>query len=130
MTSLRYSRIVLIISAILWSAFVAYIGYNQYSVQRELAVSQALSEARGSYDKDLVYRRWVAKRGGVYVAVSDDTPPNPYLQYLPNRDIITEQGQKLTLINPAYMTRQVYELAAQQYGLQSHITSLKPLRPQ
>jgi len=66
----------------------------------------------------------------VYVAVNDDTPPNPYLQHLLNRDIVTEQGQKLTLINPAYMTRQVYELAAQQYGAQGHITSLKPLRPQ
>ncbi|OQY21022.1 MAG: hypothetical protein B6I37_09405 [Desulfobacteraceae bacterium 4572_35.2] len=71
---MRYSRIVLIISAILWSAFVAYIGYSQYSVQRELAVAQARSEARGSYNKDLVYRRWIAKHGGVYVAVNDDTP--------------------------------------------------------
>ena len=130
MTSLRYSRIVLIISAILWSAFVIFIGCSQYVVQKQQAVAQALSEARGSYNKDLVYRRWIARYGGVYVAVNDDTPPNPYLQHLPNRDIVTEQGQKLTLINPAYMTRQVYELAAQQCGAPNNVTSLKPLRPQ
>jgi len=43
--------------------------------------------------------------------------------------VTTTAGQKLTLVNPAYMTRQVYELAANEYGVQGHITSLKPLRP-
>jgi PAS domain-containing protein len=37
---------------------------------------------------------------------------------------------KLTLINPAYMTRQVLELGAQTNGIQGHITSLKPIRPE
>ena len=32
-------------------------------------------------------------------------------------------------MNPAYMTRQVHELGKKQYGLQGHITSLKPLNP-
>lgn len=33
-------------------------------------------------------------------------------------------------MNPAYMTRQVLELGAEQYGLRGHITSLNPLRPE
>jgi PAS domain-containing protein len=33
-------------------------------------------------------------------------------------------------MNPAYMTRQVHELAAQVYGLKGHLTSLKPIRPE
>jgi PAS domain S-box-containing protein len=62
--------------------------------------------------------------------VTPDTPPTPYLANTPERDLITLSGRRLTLINPAYMTRQIYELA-QQAGLpQGHLTSLKPLRPQ
>ncbi|MEW8193108.1 MAG: DUF3365 domain-containing protein [Candidatus Thiodiazotropha sp.] len=33
------------------------------------------------------------------------------------------------MVNPAYMTRQVAELAAQSNGIQLHITSLNPIRP-
>jgi signal transduction histidine kinase len=33
-------------------------------------------------------------------------------------------------MNPAYMTRQVHELAKEVYGVHGHITSLSPIRPQ
>ena len=36
----------------------------------------------------------------------------------------------LYLMNPAFMTRQVHELKAQEDGVLDHITSLKPLRPE
>ncbi len=62
--------------------------------------------------------------------MTPDTPPTPYLAKLPERDIVTPSGRRLTLLNPAYMTRQIYELA-QKSGLpRGHLTSLKPLRPQ
>jgi len=35
----------------------------------------------------------------------------------------------LTLINPAYMTRQVYKLAKEKYKMEEHITSLSPKNP-
>lgn len=57
------------------------------------------------------------------------TPPNPHLADIPNRDVVTTDGQPLTLVNPAYMTRKVHELGATQFGVKSHITSLNPLRP-
>ena len=61
--------------------------------------------------------------------VSEITPPNPYLK-VPNRDITTSHGLSLTLVNPAYMTRQVNEMAMQMSGFQGHLTSLNPLRPE
>ena len=83
-----------------------------------------------NYERDVLYRRWAAAHGGVYVPVTPDTPPTPYLSRLPERDIVTPSGRRLTLLNPAYMTRQVYDLA-QGAGLpRGHLTSLKPLRPQ
>jgi diguanylate cyclase (GGDEF)-like protein len=63
--------------------------------------------------------------------VSKDTPPNPYLANIPERDIKTPAGKTLTLINPAYMMRQIYEIEQQEgYTFLGHITSLNPLRPQ
>ncbi len=83
-----------------------------------------------SFEKDLVYRRWASSHGGVYVPATDDTPPNPYLAAIKNRDLVSPWGKKYTLMNPAYMTRQVHELGREQYGYHGHITSLNPLRPE
>jgi two-component system CheB/CheR fusion protein len=65
----------------------------------------------------------------VYVPVSEHTPPNPYLN-VPNRDVTTTAGLPLTLVNPAYMVRQVNQLAQPGRGSRGHLTSLKPLRPE
>ncbi|MFA5082917.1 MAG: DUF3365 domain-containing protein, partial [Hydrogenophilaceae bacterium] len=96
----------------------------------ETVLELARTVAKSHFDKDLLFRRWVAMRGGVYVPPTAETPPNPHLAFLKARDVTTTTGQALTLVNPAYMTRQVYELAANEYGVQGHITSLKPLRPE
>lgn len=89
----------------------------------------ARRKARITFDNDLLYRRWSAKQGGVYVRVSEDTPPNPCLQ-VPDRDVTTTPGLSLTLVNPAYMARQVHDLADASGGSRVHLTSLKPLRPE
>lgn len=98
--------------------------------ERDSARGFAKIEANTRFNKDILYRRWVAMHGGVYVPVSANTPPNPYLAFLPERDVVTTTGKKLTLINPAYMSRQVYELAAKEDGTNAHITSLNPIDPQ
>lgn len=85
--------------------------------------------ARSSSEKDLLVRRWAAGHGGVYVPITDQTPPNPYLTNMPERDLTTPTGRALTLMNPAYMTRQVYELSRAEGLASGHITSLKPIRP-
>ena len=88
----------------------------------------ALIEARAYLNKDQALRLWAASHGGVYVPVSKRTPPNPYLVNVPERDIRTPQGQQLTLMNPAYMIRQVMSEYAQRYHVRGHITSLKFFR--
>ena len=86
-------------------------------------------EARSAFEKDLVYRRWAAGHGGVYVPVTEQIPPNEHLSHVPERDITTPSGRRLTLVNPAYMTRQVHELGSRSYGLKGKITSLNPVNP-
>ena len=98
--------------------------------QRRETLDLAYTTALTLYEKDLLYRRWAAGHGGVYVPVTAATPPSPYLSHLPERDLQTPSGRRLTLINPAYMTRQVYELAQEIGQPQGHLHSLKPLRPE
>ena len=88
----------------------------------------ARTQGRAAFDKDVLYRRWNASIGGVYAPVGPDTPPNPYLD-VERRDIHLPHGEMLTLVNPAYMTRQVHEIGLMEWGLVGHITSLQPIRP-
>jgi signal transduction histidine kinase len=96
---------------------------------KDRTLDVALIQARVAYEKDIIFRRWNNQHGGIYVDASV-TPPNPYLADIPERDIRTPSGKTLTLVNPAYMTRQLYELEQRVSGLHGHITSLRPMRPQ
>lgn len=88
----------------------------------------AFETARAFFQQIVITRAWNAGHGGVYVPVSDEVYPNPYLDD-PLRDVVTDKGIKLTKLNPAYMTRQIAEITSRQNGIQFHITSLKPIRP-
>ncbi len=126
---IRTISVFFIILACAWTGLIYYVCSSEQVAERNYVTQQAIAEARGSYNKDLVYRRWVTEHGGVYVKPSGDTPPNPYLSHIPDRDVKTTEGQNLTLVNPAYMTRQVHEIAPEQYGARGHITSLNVLNP-
>lgn len=90
----------------------------------------AIARERGAALFSLIEttREWNAEHGGVYVPLDDKTQPNPYLRH-PARDLETVDGRRLTMINPAFMTRQIADLAARVDGIQLHITSLDPIRP-
>ncbi|WP_341643451.1 diguanylate cyclase domain-containing protein [Thauera sp. SDU_THAU2] len=92
--------------------------------------SMAVARERGETLFRLVEttRDWNASHGGVYVLTTDDSQPNPHLAH-PRRDVVTLDGQRLTMVNPAIMTRQLAELAERVGGIRLHLTSLRPLRP-
>jgi len=119
---------------LLIAAFWTIVILAAFALNYREAYSSAMAIARAglfeSYSKDLVYRGWATIHGGVYVPITPDTPANPYLADIPERDITTPSGKKLALMNPAYMTRQVHELGEKQYNHKGHITSLKPIRPE
>nr|MBP6807448.1 histidine kinase [Chromatiaceae bacterium] len=72
----------------------------------------------------LITRRWNAQQGGVYVPISDEVQPNPYLED-PQRDIVTTSGAHLTKVNPAFMTRLLSDMTEQSDGVRFHMSSLK-----
>lgn len=86
------------------------------------AREHALIVANAYIDKDLAVRSWITGHGGVYVKPSERTPPNRWLN-VPERDVVTTGGQALTLVNPAYATRQLMEEFAANTGIRGHLTS-------
>jgi hypothetical protein len=115
---------------IMWTNVLLFILIWNVVVIHRTANSIALAHASESFQKDLLARRWNSSSGGVYVLVTDKTKPNPYLSFISERDITTPSGKNLTMINPAYMTRQLHELSLETGGPAGHITSLKPIRPE
>jgi len=113
-----------------WTLVVAgSAGWNVWR-EKQATLGVARMEALAHFDKDIAYRHWAAGLGGVYAPVTEETPPNPYLGGHPERDIETPSGRRLTLINPAYMTRLVHELTRARFGALGHITSRAPVRPE
>lgn len=102
--------------------------WDQHVAHRH-AEELAKKEARSNFNKDLAFRMWATQHGGVYVPIDERTPPNPGLVHLAERDIQTPSGKKLTLMNPAYILRQVMDEYGELYGIKGKITSFKLINP-
>lgn len=103
------------------------LSWSFYFINKQVVV-EALASAESAFNRVVTYRQWATMHGGVYVPETNETPANPYLAHVEERDIATPSGRKLTLMNPSYMTRQALEIGSDKYGLHGHITSLNPLR--
>lgn len=112
-----------------WTVVVAASLVWNGVMMKQDTMELARVQARVAYDKDVMYRQWNSEHGGVYVPVTKKTQPSPYMVHSPERDITTPSGRVLTLMNHAYMVRQVHELEAKQSGVRGHLTSLNPIRP-
>lgn len=88
----------------------------------------ALSTAESFFQQIVITRKWNADLGGLYAQVTDSTQPNPYLQTA-NRDLKFDSNLTLTQINPSFMTRLISEVSQKSQGVQYHMTSLNPIRP-
>lgn len=123
LTALYSLPLLLIITAL----FVVVLVWEE----RHIASEQTLElreTANALVQLIIVTRRWNAEHDGVYVQVSDKTPPNPYLDD-PQRDIVSRAGKHYTKLNPAYMTREISELAKASQGYQFRLASTRPLNP-
>jgi signal transduction histidine kinase/DNA-binding NarL/FixJ family response regulator len=114
--------------AVVWSLLIgASLMWNIYQVHDNM-LATASAIARSNINKDISFRKWATAHGGVYVPPTKTTPPNPYLK-IPDRDVITTTGKVLTLMNPAYILRDLQSNFDSDLGNHSHITSLKPINP-
>jgi len=112
-----------------WTVVLIGLAFWGITTQHQATDNMTLYQARSSFQQIVLTRFWNAQHGRVYVPITEKTPPNPYLN-VPDRDLTTINGQRLTMVNPAYMTRQISELASERGYFRFHITSLKPVRPE
>ena len=121
----KYSPVLFII----WTAVI--VGSWLYNDQHHRigTLKEAEVQARAYYELNLAYRVLLSEVGGVYVPVSK-MAPNPYLN-VPHREIPGPDNTQLTLLNPAYMTRLVFQILHDRFKQSVHnrLTSLKYLNP-
>lgn len=125
----HYRRTLALIYAGTLLFFLLLGAYEWRQIGRHIE-SLAMERGRVLFSLIELTRDWNAQHGGVYVPVTPATQPNPHLQDDPTRDVTGSDGRQYTKINPAYMTRQIAEVAEKASGVRLHITSLKPLRPE
>lgn len=113
----------------LWSMGILIVFFLAVDQRKQQIEENEKITAKMSYEKDLVYRAWIANYGGVYVPISKVDQPNPYLKFVPNREIYTLTGDTFTLINPAFMSRQIYTIEKTHSVIFSRLVSSKPLNP-
>ncbi|SFV59899.1 PUTATIVE TWO-COMPONENT SENSOR [hydrothermal vent metagenome] len=108
-------------------AFASY----KYGETKEIRFNETiiLNDAKNAFEKDVMFRKWIAMHGGVYVPITEKTTPNRYLKDIPYRDINTTDGMQLTLMNPAYALRQFMDEFKGSYGEKGKITGLKLINP-
>ena len=107
---------------------VLFLGWN-WSQIKDGIYKEAVIALRMASDNDLSFRAWATDHGGVYVPITPRTEPNPFLSHLDNRDITTTKGMELTLLNPAYIMRQAYQVRLDNTGVRNRLTSLDPINP-
>ncbi len=116
-----------VLLAFAWSVAVA-VSFGWNLVRNEAGVKSLTTRtAQALLEKDLLYREWSILHGGVYIPKSSQ-PESVSGAGGEEREIVTPSGQTLTLLNPAAVSRQVFELQERQTGIRGHLTSLKPLR--
>lgn len=95
--------------------------------QIELAKQKVIENAISHYFDFINMREWNAMNHGVYIRpVDNNIAPNPYLK---DNTLTTIDNEKLIKVNPAWMTRQISELANKSGSHFFKITSLIPLNP-
>ena len=102
-----------------------------YYRSTELIEKQLLHQGQSFFQEIVLTRQWAAGHNGVYVRLEPGVEPNPYLLKVPGLKVVIrdESGQPYVLKNPALITREISELAAQKGMFRFHITSLDPLNP-
>ena len=126
----RQTKKYILLLIIGWSGIVLVSLSWNWRVVHENNLEKARIVARSFYELAIEFRRWGSLHGGVYVPITNAVQPNPYL-VAPDREVTTTGGKKMTLVNPAWMTRQVFEQISKRSALPilSHLTSLKYINP-
>ena len=120
----KYTILLVLMFVIIVTSSVIFDISNITKKQNNLA----LKKAQNAFEKNMMFRNWVSMHNGIYVFTSKDTPSNPYLRH-EKKDLITTSGERLTLMNPSYVLKELMEKFSGMDGEKGHLTSLNLLNP-
>lgn len=126
----RYKRYLKksVLILVLWSiAVVGSLIININSAYKE-TLAKASVAAESTTNRDIGFRSWAASKGGVYVTPTETTPSNPYL-INEFKDTFTQEGLPLTLLNPAYLLRDIHNHLPNLNGITTRLVSTLPINP-
>ena len=83
----------------------------------------AQAQARGTCNRNEGFLRWYSALGGLYALASKDTQPSSELAHSADRDINMPSGQRLTLVNPVDMMRQIRAISQEESDLHARLTA-------
>ncbi len=102
-------------------ALVVSVSFTQlYQIEKSFILGQLEEQARLLSQQILLTRSWLADQGGVYVEKSPGRKVNPYLK---NSTVETTGGDILLRRNPAMVTRELSEYAAESSLYRFRLTS-------
>lgn len=117
-----------LIPLVVWTSVVfVSLAWNLAMIEHETE-EISIVRARAALRIVEAVRLWNARHGGVYVLQNESTPPNPYLDGA-ERELETRDGRRLTLVNPAYMTRELAAPIEELAGFRVQLRSLHPINP-
>jgi len=114
---------------VLWTIMIGTSLFWNFQREHERVIQLAEVEAQANLKKDRAFRLWGVNMGGFYVKVNGKTQPSPYMQHIPERDVITASGQMLTLYSPAIIMRLLMEAQEELFGIKARITGEVYLNP-
>ena len=118
-----------ILALAIWTLVIAGSLWFNIIDQENKTIDIVKRTAQSNFNTDKAYRIWASSHGGVYVPPTEKTPPSPWLSHVKDRDIVTTDGKKLTLMNPAYMTKEMMSNYSDLYGIKGRIFGIKYLNP-
>lgn len=127
---LRQLRRSIIIMMVVWSVVVAASLFWNLRQQSHTKITEFRVQVEAIHAMSMEYRNWIIHNGGIYVPITEKTPPSPWLSHVPDRDVTTPSGTQLTLLNSSYALRLVQEMmVASGAEARMHISSLNPTNP-
>ncbi len=123
----RHFKKMLLVLVSSWTTLLVCLFFWNMQHMKKTTMLLAENNARMFWQKDMLYRAWNVLHGGVYVPISKDTPPNTSLD-IEHRDVHIA-GREYTLMNPAYMFRQVAEMGRETTAILGRITGLERKGP-
>lgn len=119
----------LVVGMVFWTA-ILYILYSwAAAAERQHFTETVKLKAESLAEHTQALRKWIGKHGGIYVEVNENLKPIPQLSSVPERDVETPSGRKLTLFNSPTVLSHIAPNYKNDEGDRIHLVSSHPMNP-